>query len=421
MNDMDLFRQISRADVLLGQSRFTQAEELLERLMSVGVENVEIFKMMAIAKMGLHKYEDASQLCTIIIEQNPNEAFAYYIMSNIKAYDRQFDEAKSLMDKAIYIDPSNADFFAFKANLFLQTKDFDLALESADTGLRADAENIASLNARSSALVGLGRKEEAFETIDKSLATDPNNPNTHANMGWGLLHHGRSDEALIHFKTALAEDPMHEYAKSGMLEAMKAKFPLYRYFLTLMLWLGKMKGKNQWIFIIGTYIGLRVLSNIAQNNEWLFPYLIPLIIIVVLFFVSTWIFSPIMNLYLLTNKFGSYTLSKEQKTSAKLVGLCLVFSGLSMLTYFLISQNEGLISTSILLFFLMIPLGSMYNPLIEANKRKLIYFSIAIVISVCLHGFFAILNNQFYTNFSIIPFGLLIGYQWYTNYIILRE
>ncbi|HMU06044.1 MAG TPA: hypothetical protein PJ990_20565, partial [Saprospiraceae bacterium] len=76
---MDFIRQVSRVDILLSQSRFSQAEELLEGLMSEGYNDIEILKMMSIAKMGLHKYEDVSQLCTMIIDQNPNESFAFYL------------------------------------------------------------------------------------------------------------------------------------------------------------------------------------------------------------------------------------------------------------------------------------------------------------------------------------------------------
>ncbi len=417
---MEFYRQLSRADVLLGQSRYQQAEELLQGLMSDGAGNIDILKMMVIAKMGLHKYTDADQLCEMIIELNPNEAFAFYIKANIKSVNRKFDVAKEMMVTALQIEPSNDDFHAFVANLFLQTKDYEDALKSANTALEVDAENIDALNARSSALVGLGRKEEAFQTIDKSLATDPNNPYTHANMGWGLLHQGKSVQALDHFKMSLKEDPMNQYAKAGMLEAMKAKFPIYRYFLMAMLALSKLKGKNQWIIIIGSYLALRLLTSIAEKNEALWPYLAPFIFLIALFFISTWIFSPLMNLYLLTNKFGRYTLDDEQKLSAKLVGVSFAVSIISLLSY-LFTKNEGFLSFGIFSFLVMIPFGSMFNPILEANQKKLQYFTIAIVAMIIINGFLCIAENSFTVSFSIIPLIALIAYQWYANYVMIKE
>jgi len=421
MNDMDFIRQVSRVDILLSQSRFSQAEELLEGLMSEGYNDIEILKMMSIAKMGLHKYEDVSQLCTMIIDQNPNESFAFYLLSNVKSVNRAFQEAKDFIDKAIIIEPTNADYHAYKASLFLQTKDYEDALNSANIGLQIDAENITSLNARSSALVGLGRRQEAFETIDKSLATDPNNPDTHANLGWGLLHHGKSDDALMHFQTALKVDPMSEYAKAGMLEAMKSKFPVYRYFLQFMLWLGKMKGKNQWIFIIGSYIALRLLGNLADNNETLKPYLIPIIALIVIFFISTWVFSPLMNLYLMTNKFGRYTLSEQQKNTSTFVGVALLISLVSIVAYFAFIPNEGVLALALFSFLIMIPLGSMHIPDNVSSQKKLQLATVVIAVLMCISVLISFTTNIIFTSFTILPVGLLIAYQWYVNYLTIRE
>ncbi len=421
MNDMDFIRQVSRVDILLSQSRFSQAEELLEGLMSEGYNDIEILKMMSIAKMGLHNYEDVSQLCTMIIDQNPNESFAFYLLSNVKSVNRGFQEAKDLIDKAIIIEPTNPDYHAYKASLFLQTKDYEDALNSANIGLQIDAENITSLNARSSALVGLGRRQEAFETIDKSLATDPNNPDTHANLGWGLLHHGKSDDALMHFQTALKVDPMSEYAKAGMLEAMKSKFPVYRYFLQFMLWLGKMKGKNQWIFIIGSYIALRLLGNLADNNETLKPYLVPIIALIVIFFISTWVFSPLMNLYLMTNKFGRYTLSEQQKNTSTFVGVALLISLISLVAYFAFIPNEGVLALALFSFLIMIPLGSMHIPENIASQKKLQLATVVIAVLMCISVVISFTANIIFTSFTIIPVGLLVAYQWYVNYLTIKE
>jgi tetratricopeptide (TPR) repeat protein len=421
MNPYEFVRQMSHADVLLSQGRFGQAEEILERLMATGYEGTDIMKMMAIAKMGLKKYGPAEELCRMIVSHHPNEAFAFYLLATIRGTERKYDEALSTLNEAIRLDPANADYLAFKANILLQTKDYKDALESADIGLSIDAENIDALNARASALVGLNRKEEAFLTINKSLASDPDNADTHANMGWGLLHQGKSDVALQHFKNALKQEPMNEYARSGMLEAMKARFPIYRYFLMLMLWLGKMKGNNQWGFIIGGYLVYRVLVTLAEKNEALQFFLIPVIVFIALFFISTWIFSPLMNLYLLSNPFGKLTLDEDQKQSARLVGISLLISLASIVVYFFLYQNDGLLTLSLFAFAMMIPLGSMNNPYLEANKRKLKYWTLATAILVLTDTVISIVAGTFLSSFSFLPLVALIGYQWYTNYILIRE
>lgn len=421
MTPMDFFRYVSRADVLLGQSRYAQAEHLLEAVLSQGIENTEILKMTALAKLGLHKYAEAEKICRLIIDRNPNEAFAFYLLANIRSTERQFDIAQNMIDNAIQLEPANPDFHAYKANLYQRTKDYNEALESADVALSLDAENISALNARATALVGLGRREEAYQTIDKSLAADPNNSDTHANLAWGLLHHGESATSLEHFKTALKIDPTNEYAKMGMIEALKAKFPLYRYFLVAMLWLNKLKEKNQWALIIGSYLVLRVLSYIAQTYESLTPYLAPLIVMIVVFFISTWIFSPLMNLYLLSNPFGRYTLSDEQKKSARLVGISLAISLCSLAIFLFIYQHDALLSLAVFSFLLMIPFGSMYNPITKENKNKLVVYTLILIVLVCLGVMMSFLSNTVENPLTYLTAIGFIGYQWYTNYLLARE
>jgi tetratricopeptide (TPR) repeat protein len=420
MTPTEFGRQVSHADVLLAQGRYQRAEEILERLLATGYEDNDLFRMMAVAKMGLKKDGQAEELCRMIIARAPNEAFAFYLLSTIRGRERNFAEAINNLDDAIKLDPTNTNFHAFKANLLLQTKDYADALSAANVSISLDAENIDGLNARASALIGLNRKAEAFETIEKSLATDPNNADTHANMGWGLLHRGLSDQALTHFKAALKEEPLNEYAKEGMLEAMKAKFPVYRYFLMLMLWLGRLKGNNQWAVIIGGYILYRILFSLAESYEALQPVLFPVIGLMVLFFISSWIFSPLMNLYLLTNAYGKFTLSDHQKSSARWVGVALLTSVLSLIFY-LLFDNQGLLSFAFFAFAMMIPLGTMFNPISKSGRQKLVWVTIVIAIFVILDSILAISNGTFMSSILFLPILSLVAYQWFANYLIISE
>ena len=151
-----------------------------------------------------------------------------------------------------------------------------------------------------------GKNEEAYQTIDKALEEDPNNATTHANYGWGHLHQGQHLKALEHFKTALQIDPLNDWAKAGMLEAMKSKFLPYRLLLQIMLKLEGLGRSAQWAAIIGGYVVFRLLSGLAKENEALRPLLVPVLILLGLLFLSTWILGPLMNLYMLTNPYGRF-------------------------------------------------------------------------------------------------------------------
>jgi tetratricopeptide (TPR) repeat protein len=420
MNQHEFYKLLSHADVLLSQNRYEQADQILGRLLATGYEGSELYKMVVICRVGQGRYDEAEEMCRMLLSRHPDDPFLFYIMATISNVHRDYKQALKYLDEAIHMDPANDAFFAFKAQVQLQMKDYAMAQSTAEVALELDAENTDALNVRAAALIGLGKKAEAYETINRSLATDPENPDTHANMGWGLLHHGETNKALDHFKQALKFNPMHDHAKYGMSEAMKSKFPVYRYFLQLMLWLGKMKSGNQWAFIIGGYIIYRVLVKTAQNVEELQPFLYPVIGILLIFFLSTWIFSPLMNLYLLANPYGRYTLDEEQKQSAKLVGVALVLSCVFLTLSFVFSDNPSLMSSAILCFAMMIPLGSMNNPDIPKHKKQLRYFTGAIAACVLLYIILSNINYSSFNGLFVVSLILLVAYQWFANYVTLR-
>ena len=127
-----------------------------------------------------------------------------------------------------------------------------------------------------------------------------------------------------HFREALKLDPNFTYAQSGMLEALKANNIFYRLFLQYSFWMGNLTAKYQWGVIIGFYIGFRLIRALAASNENLRPYLTPIIILLALIMFSTWIITPVSNLFLRFNKYGKHLLGKQDKISANFV--CYLFS-----------------------------------------------------------------------------------------------
>ena len=129
---------------------------------------------------------------------------------------------------------------------------------------------------------------------------------------------------MEHFREALRLDPQLEWARLGIIEAMKARYFVYRIMLNWFLWMMKLSGRAQWGVIIGAYIGYRVLQSIARNNPALAPWIFPLLVAYVSFVVLTWVASPLFNLLLRLNRFGRLALSREEILTSNWVGLCVV-------------------------------------------------------------------------------------------------
>src|SRR5438876_7808655 len=125
-------------------------------------------------------------------------------------------------------------------------------------------------------MVKLGRKAEAGTTIDAALARNPDSAVTHANQGWTLLEKGEPKKALEHFREALRLDPENEWARHGIVEALKARNVIYGLMLRHFLWMSKLSPAAQWGVILGGYFLNRMLGTAAKTSPDLAPWLLPI-------------------------------------------------------------------------------------------------------------------------------------------------
>jgi hypothetical protein len=270
---------------------------------------------------------------------------------------------------------------------------------------------------RSAALNKLNRKDESFVTIQGALKEDPNNAYTHANYGWNLLEQGQHKKALEHFKESLSNNPSYEYAQAGMLEAIKATNPVYRLFLKYSFWMSNLTAKYQWVVIIGFYLGFRFLNRLADTNEALQPYLNPILVVLALFAISTWIIHPISNLFIRFHRYGQYLLDEKEKLSSNFVAISVSIFALGLILYFTLS-NENMLSLVFFGFAMILPLGSMF--VATKYKNILVIYTLFLSIVGALAVAISISQDNLYNFMSIgFLFGF-IAYQWIANFMIIK-
>jgi hypothetical protein len=211
------------------------------------------------------------------------------------------------------------------------------------------------------AMVKLGRKADAGRTIDSALAKNPDNSVTHANQGWTLLEKGDPRKAAEHFREALRLDPHNEWARQGIIEALKAKNFIYAIMLKYFLWMAKFSRRGQWGIILAGYIGNRILGVIAQNNPDLAPWILPLRILYIVFALLTWLAYPFFNLLLRLNKFGRLVLSREQTVASNWFGLCLLLALAGLVLCLMHGFVPPWILIAMVFGFLLLPVSSIYK------------------------------------------------------------
>jgi tetratricopeptide (TPR) repeat protein len=190
--------------------------------------------------------------------------------------------------------------------------------------------------------------------------TTPKNALAHANQGWALLHRGEYQQALEHFREALRIDPELEWARAGIVEALKAHHLVYRLMLQFFLWIGRQATVAQWLIIVGFLVGPRILARLARANPALAPYLFPLIALIFAFVLLTWIASPLFSFFLRFNRFGRLALSDEERVASSWIGGCF-FLAVAWFAVAMVSSSPRAVLGTGYFGFLLLPLAVTFG------------------------------------------------------------
>lgn len=313
-----------RAMLLLEQGRYPDAERELKSALLDSPQDGHLHAMLSLVLLAQTKLNDATSEAQQAITLEPDEPLSHYALASALHARNRSGEALPPLNEAIRLDPFDPKHYALLAQIRIEQRSWRSALEAANKGLEIDPAHPSCVNLRGIALVHLGERDEASQTIEGALERDPENAVTHANQGWALLHRNQPKPAMEHFRESLRLDPTSEFARAGIVEAMKARNPFYRVMLMYFLFMARLSSRAQWMIIIGGYVGYRMLLSVRKNNPDLAPYVMPLIVAYFTFAVSTWLAPSLFNLMLRLDRFGRYALSDRERTGATLVGLVLL-------------------------------------------------------------------------------------------------
>ena len=375
---------LERALLLLQQSSYDLAEKELRQLLARDPDDAQAHALLAFSLVQQERLEEAEGSARQAIQLAPDHPYCHYCLGVVKIQKDDLAGARQAIEEAIRLDPEDSDYHGLRALIYLRAQRWQEALEAANEGLTHDPTHQGCLNHRAMALVKLNRHEEAHQTIGQALQRNPENEQTHANLGWTYLHKGQHQKALEHFSEALRLDPNYDYARQGLVEALKARYFLYRWLLQFFLWMSRLSPGVRGGLIIGAYVLNKVLQGVARQNPEVAPFVAPIVGFYVIFVVLTWIVEPMFNLLLQCNKYGRHALSKQQRWSSSIFGVLLLGG--------ILAGIGGLVAWYVPLFLLALHLGLLLIPATRVleNDGKVNRRSLALVAGMALCGIGAV-------------------------------
>ena len=415
---------LERALLLYQQSRYDMAETELRQALATEPHDAYAHALLALCLAHREKYQEATDEAQQAIHLRPDFPFAHYTIAHVFFDRNRFSEALTAINEAIRLDPEDADQYALLANIHLQERRWQDALNAAEQGLQFNPEHVGCTNLRAMAMVKLGRKAEAGATIDSALSKNPDNSLTHANQGWTLLEHSDAKKAAEHFREALRLNPENEWARKGIIEALKARNVVYAVMLKYFLWMGKFSRRGQWGIILAGYFGFRILGAIARDNPDLAPWILPLQILYIAFALMTWLAYPFFNLLLRLNKFGRLVLSREQTVATNWFGLCLLLAlvGLAMCAF------KGFVAPWILIALvfglLLLPVSAIFK--CHTGSPRYIMAALTVLLALFgVGGIIARFANEGPSDAATTLLGLFIlgtvASTWVANILVMKR
>jgi tetratricopeptide (TPR) repeat protein len=369
---------LSKAAQLIDLHKYSLALKEADAFLSSEPENARAYALKALAYMGKKQRVEALENAEKAVGLGPELEFSHYILGLVHLnLTKNFRTAELAINEALRINPENPDYYDVLAQLRMVKRDYKEALRLCEKGLEIDPQNVDCRSTRARVLTKMGKKNAAREDLSEALKNDPENPQTLASKGWVDLENGDYQGAQEAFRDALKIKPDYEYARDGLIQALKAKNIIFRWYLRYAFWINRLGNRTRWALVVGIFLLVRFLAFI--------PGLQGLIGLYILFVISTWIIDPISNLFLRFNKYGKYALSKAEIMGSDLVVGCLVLAVAAGIAAWQLDR-EYLYTGAAALFLMVIPVSgtaSFYGQ--PAKFRKTLIVS-------CIIGAFLILG-----------------------------
>lgn len=353
--------QLERGLLLLQQRRYPLAEAEFRQALAQNPQDAHAHAMLALTLCNLEKFDAATQSAQEAIGLAPDYPFAHYALAVVLHDRNRPGEALGVIKEAIRLDTQDANYRALEAQINLNLRQWAPALAAAEAGLQLDPEHTDCTNLRAVALVKLGRKAEAGAMLDSALARDPDNATSHANRGWSYLEQGDPRKALEHFQEALRLDPTDEWARQGLVEALKARYLIYALMLKWFLWMAKLSPTAQWGVVLGGFFLMRLMGGAARHNPDLAPWLLPVRILFFTFVVLTWTAKPLFSLLLRLNRFGRLALSDEERAASNWFGVCALLALVSLGLGLLGVLDGTPLLAAVVFGLLLLPISAIYR------------------------------------------------------------
>ncbi len=306
--------------VLIEEQDFAEAVRRLDQLVAEEPDDAGAFAIRALCLAQLERRRDAEASARRATLLDPDTAFHHRVLAQVLLERGDPRLALPAALEAAALEPDEPDHLVLVARVEAAMGRWDAALRTVEHALALDPEHDDGLRLRALFLQVRGRAEEADSAFLNALIRDPGDAFAYAGRGWSMLRTGGdAGDAAAHFQRALHIEPGSEWAREGLVAALKARNPVYRQLLRFFLWMGSLSPRTRMLVVFGGLFGYNVLRRTAAAQPALAPLIWPVLALWLLFVLLSWTADPLFDSLLRLDPVGREALTPDRRRASTLV------------------------------------------------------------------------------------------------------
>lgn len=308
---------------LLDDGRHEEALGVVDRKLKRRMEDADLHALRALVLLNLERRDEAAQSATVARRLAPDNLSTHLAIGEVALARGEVVEAIAAAQAAQLLAPDDPNFVLLEARARTRAGQWTQVRNLTERVLATDPDN--ELAAVLGSVAREARSPGPLDAAEWQELADrfPLNSVARTGRAWTLLEAGLAKQARGEFEQALALDPSLEWAKEGLVLALKARNPVYATLLRYFLWMGRLPQRTQWVLLIGGFLAYNFLRRTAEAQPSLKPLIVPLLVLYGAFVLLSWLADPLLNLLLLLRPDGRRLVRPDEKQGALFVGASL--------------------------------------------------------------------------------------------------
>jgi tetratricopeptide (TPR) repeat protein len=404
--DLDVFD-------LFEDGRFSEAASVLDVILDQDPKNGTALGLRSVCARELGDEGASLAFARIAVQRDPENAFAHWTLGAVLEDARRYEEAETAALRCLELAPWHVLGYTLLAHVHFGRGRWPEAIAAADAGLAVDPADEGCQALRMVALRNRDGSNRWAGSLESLLRRFPASSWVRSGQGWAALEGGGAADARTHFEQALTLDPTSEWARSGLIEATKARNPVYRLVLRFFLWFDRLPTRLRWGIIAAGLILFAAFRDATSANPGLAPVTLPLMAFWVAFVLLSWTVRPLSDFLLWLDVSTRRLIPDQRRTAAQLVagtlGAAIFLGVVAAITR---SERAGVVALGTAV--LIVPMSAVFHCPAGWPRRAMAWFTAAAAAPILISALPGVSSAGYLVGGSIVM--SVVG-SWIGNFL----